>query len=51
MNLLKNKDIVNLDVKREKFFNEYIKKKNWDKENLTPNQLLEIVEHNLYRNP
>ena len=36
---------------REKFITEYARKKGWDKNNLTPNQLLEIVEQRAYKNP
>jgi hypothetical protein len=36
---------------REKFVNEYSRKKGWDKENLTPTQMLEIVQQSGYKNP
>ena len=36
---------------REKFIQEYARKKGWDKNNLTPNQLLEIVQSKGYSNP
>jgi hypothetical protein len=36
---------------REKFVNEYARKKGWDKENLTPTQMLEIVQQSGYKNP
>ena len=36
---------------REKFINEYARKKGWDCKNLTPNQLLEIVEQKAYKAP
>ena len=36
---------------REKFVNEYTRKKGWDKENLTPTQMLEIVQQSGYKNP
>ena len=36
-NNLSNKDMTSL---REKFIHEYARKKGWDKNNLTPNQLL-----------
>jgi hypothetical protein len=47
-NNLNNDD---LKLLREKFISEYTKKKGWDKNNLTPNQLLEIVEQKEYKNP
>ena len=47
-NNLSNKDMTSL---REKFIHEYARKKGWDKNNLTPNQLLEIVEQKAYKNP
>jgi hypothetical protein len=40
-----------LKLLREKFINEYSKKKGWDKNNLSPNQLLEIIEQKEYKNP
>ncbi len=40
-----------LKLLREKFINEYARKKGWDKNNLLPNQLLEIVEQREYKNP
>ena len=46
-NLAKN----DLMLLREKFIMEYARKKGWDKNNLTPNQLLEIVEQKAYKNP
>ncbi len=36
---------------REKFIIDYSKRKGWDKENLTPTQMLEIVQQNGYKNP
>jgi hypothetical protein len=36
---------------REKFISEYVRKKGWDKSNLSPNQMLEIVEQTGYKNP
>ena len=40
-----------LKLLREKFINEYSKNKGWDKNNLSPNQLLEIIEQKEYKNP
>lgn len=41
------------DIKllREKFIKEYSRKKGWDNSNLSPNQLLEIVDQNGYKSP
>lgn len=41
------------DIKllREKFIKEYSRKKGWDSTNLSPNQLLEIVDQNEYKSP
>ena len=36
---------------REKFITEYARKKGWDKNRLTTEQLLEIVQNNGYKNP
>jgi hypothetical protein len=36
---------------REKFVMDYARKKGWDKENLTPTQMLEIAQQNGYKNP
>ena len=36
---------------REKFVTEYARKKGWDKSNLTPTQMLEIVQQGGYKNP
>ena len=36
---------------REKFVNEYARKKGWDNQNLTPTQMLEIVQQSGYKNP
>ena len=47
-NNLSNKDMLTL---REKFISEYARKKGWDKNNLSPNQLLEIVQSKGYSNP
>ncbi len=40
-----------LKLLREKFVQDYARKKGWDKNNLLPNQLLEIVEQKEYKNP
>ena len=36
---------------REKFITDYSRNKGWDKENLTPTQMFEIVQQNGYKNP
>jgi hypothetical protein len=36
---------------REKFISDYSKNKGWDKDSLTPTQMLEIVNQNGYKNP
>jgi hypothetical protein len=36
---------------REKFISDYTKRKGWDKDNLSPTQMLEIVQQNGYKNP
>jgi hypothetical protein len=40
-----------MNMLREKFVVEYSRKKGWDKSNLSPNQLLEIVEQKGYKSP
>jgi hypothetical protein len=36
---------------REKFVIDYARKKGWDKNNLSPTQMLEIVQQSGYKNP
>jgi len=36
---------------REKFIIDYSKRKGWDKEKLSPTQMLEIVQQSGYKNP
>jgi hypothetical protein len=36
---------------REKFIVEYARNKGWDKNNLSPTQMLEIVQQSGYKNP
>lgn len=36
---------------REKFVVEYSRRKGWNKEQLSPTQMLEIVQQNGYKNP
>ena len=40
-----------MNLLREKFISEYARKKGWNKEKLSPDQMLEIVEQNGYKNP
>ena len=40
-----------VNMLREKFISEYARKKGWDKNQLTPEQLLEIVQQKGYSNP
>lgn len=41
----------NIKYFKEKFISDYSKKKGWDKNNLTPNQMLEIVGNIKYKSP
>ena len=36
---------------REKFVSDYCRKKGWDKDNLSPTQMLEMVQESGYKNP
>lgn len=36
---------------REKYLSEYVRKKGWNKDNLSPDQMLEIVQSRGYKNP
>lgn len=47
-NSLSKEDLIAL---REKYIYEYSKKKGWNSENLLPDQLLEIVDSNGFKNP
>jgi len=47
-NNIEKSDLI---VLREKFIADYSKKKGWNPTNLTPKQLLEIVEQNGYKSP
>ena len=40
-----------LNMLREKFINDYARKKGWNKDNLSPNQMLEIVEQKGFISP
>jgi hypothetical protein len=39
------------NILREKFVSDYSRKRGWDKEKLSPTQMLEIVQQNEYKNP
>jgi hypothetical protein len=39
------------NILREKFVSDYCRKKGWDKENLSPTQMLEMVQESGYKNP
>ena len=40
-----------MSMLRERFINEYSRKKGWNSMNLSPNQMLEIVEQPAYKSP
>ena len=40
-----------ISMLREKFLNDYARKKGWNISSLTPNQMLEIVEQPAYKSP
>jgi hypothetical protein len=46
-----NLSTEDVNMLREKFISEYARKKGWDKSNLSPNQMLEIVEQKGFKNP
>ena len=53
-NLIKstgNLDKNDIQMLREKFLVEYARKKGWNVNSLTPNQMLEIVEQPAYKSP
>ena len=53
-NLIKNTQNLStneLNLLREKFINEYARKKGWNISLLSPNQMLEIVEQPAYKSP
>ena len=51
--LIKNDKISQEDTNllRERFISEYARKKGWDVSNLSPTQMLEIVQQGGYKNP
>ncbi len=53
-NLIKSTNNLNkedMNILREKVISEYARKKGWNKDNLTPNQMLEIVQTSEYKSP
>lgn len=53
-NLIKSTNNLNkndLALMQEKFISEYARKKGWDSKNLTPNQMLEIVQQKAFKSP
>lgn len=51
--LIKSTSMNNGDINllREKFISDYSKKKGWDKNKLSPDQMFEIVQSPEYKNP
>ena len=43
--------VEEINLLREKFIVDYARKNGWNKDNLTPNQMLEIISHKNYKNP
>jgi hypothetical protein len=52
-NLMKSNvlPIEEINMLREKFISDYARKNGWNKDNLTPNQMLEIISHKNYKTP
>jgi hypothetical protein len=54
LNLIKDTSKISKEdenILREKFVSDYTIRKGWDKENLSPTQMLELVQQNEYKNP
>jgi len=51
--MIKNDKLTQEDqnLLRERFITDYARKKGWDKNNLSPTQMLEIVQQGGYKNP
>jgi hypothetical protein len=52
--LITSKNVLPVDdqkLLKERFISEYARKKGWDKTNLSPDQLMEIVQQKGFRNP
>ena len=52
--LIKSTNVLPVDdqkLLKERFISEYARKKGWDKTNLSPDQLMEIVQQKGFKNP
>ena len=52
--LITSKNVLPIDdqkLLKERFISEYARKKGWDKTNLSPDQLMEIVQQKGFKNP
>jgi len=51
--MIKNDKLSQEDTNmlRERFISDYSRRKGWDKENLSPTQMLEIAQQGGYKNP
>jgi len=52
--LIKSTNVLPADdqkLLKERFISEYARKKGWDKTNLSPDQLMEIVQQKGFKNP
>jgi len=52
--LITSKNVLPVDdqkLLKERFISEYARKKGWDKTNLSPDQLMEIVQQKGFKNP
>jgi hypothetical protein len=52
--LIKSTNVLPTDdqkLLKERFISEYARKKGWDKTNLSPDQLMEIVQQKGFKNP
>jgi hypothetical protein len=52
--LITSKNVLLVDdqkLLKERFISEYARKKGWDKTNLSPDQLMEIVQQKGFKNP
>jgi len=51
--MIKNDKLSQEDTNmlRERFISDYSRRKGWDKDNLSPTQMLEIAQQGGYKNP
>jgi hypothetical protein len=52
--LIKSTNVLPADdqkLLKERFISEYARKKGWDKTNLSPDQMMEIVQQKGFKNP